>query len=65
MSKLKQYLIFGGILFLFQTDIVKKIFQSSSFLHTVLGAIGLLLITAVIVSVSVEKRRKKQRGKED
>lgn len=61
MSKWKQYLFLGGGLFLFQSDFIKRIFQSESFLYTVLGAIVFLLITAVIITVPVEKRRKKQR----
>ncbi len=65
MSKWKQYLVFGGVLFLFQSDFVKRIFQSASFLHTVLGAIGFLLITAVVVSVCIEKRKKKQKENGD
>lgn len=65
VSKLQQYIILGGVLVLFQTDGVRRIFQSASFLHTVLGAIGILLITAVVVSVSAEKRKKKRKEKED
>lgn len=65
MAKWQQYIVLGGILVLFQTGGVRRIFQSASFLHTVLGAIGILLITAVVVSVSAEKRKKKRKEKED
>ncbi|MGN1079968.1 MAG: hypothetical protein ACI4TE_07350 [Alphaproteobacteria bacterium] len=65
MSKLKQYIVFGGLLFLFQMDSVKRIFQSPSFLNTVLGGIGILLVIAVIITISAQKRQKKQKENED
>lgn len=65
MSRLAQYFILGGVLVLFQTKAVRQIFQSSSFLYTVLGAIVFLWIIAAVVSVSAQRRQKRQKEKED
>ena len=65
MSKWKQYIVFGGILFLFQADVVKQTFQSLSFLNTVLGIIGILLIIAVTIAIRAQKRQKKEEQRED
>lgn len=52
---------FGGDFGSFPDRWCKKDFSIGIFLHTVLGAIGLLLITAVIVSVSAEKEKETER----
>ncbi len=65
MSKWKQYIVLGGILFLFQRDFVKQTFQSQSFLNTVLWVVGILLVIAVSVTVYAQKRRKKAGKNED
>lgn len=64
MSKLQQYLVLGGILFLFQTKFVRGIFQSSSLLYVILGIIGVLLVTAVVLSIIIERRKKIRKANE-
>lgn len=56
MSRFKQYLFFGGLLFIFQSRLVKGVFQSPAFLNTVLGMIVFLLIVAVVVTYYAKKR---------
>ena len=65
MSRLGQYFLLGGMLVVFQTKAVRQIFQSSSFLYTALGAIVLLWIGAAVVSVSAQKRKKRQEERQD
>ena len=65
MSKWQQYIVLGGILFIFQTKGVRQIFQSSSFLYTVCGTIAVILVVAVIASVCTEKRKEKQKEEDD
>lgn len=63
MSKLKQYFLLGGIIFLIQWSPVRQMLQSSTFLNVVWGIIGFLLIVAVIVTWPGIKKKLKERKK--
>ncbi len=56
MSRLKQYLVFGGAVFLVQTDFVQGVLQGSSFYTVLFSFIGVMLAAAVGLTLYYRKR---------
>lgn len=63
MSRLQQYLIFGGIILIIQTDFFRKFLNSSWILPVVIGIIFVFLGIALGMTLYIKRRDKKQKGK--
>ena len=65
MSKLKQYVLLGGLIFLICGTPIGRLLKSSTFLNVIWGIIGFLLIIAVIVTwpeIKEKRQTKKKRS---
>ena len=56
MSRWKQYLVFGGSVYLIQTDLVQGVLHGKGFYIGLFSFIGVLLIVAVIQTIRLKKR---------
>lgn len=56
MSRWKQYLVFGGSVYLIQTDLVQGVLHDKGFCIGLFLFIGVLLIAAVIQTIRLKKR---------
>ena len=63
MSKLQQYILLGGLLFLIYGTPIGRLLKSSAFLNVVWGMIGFLLIVAVIITWPEIKEKLKKKKK--
>lgn len=63
MSRLQQYLIFGGIILIIQTDFFRNFLNSSWLLPVVIGVIFVFLGFALGITLYVRKRDKKRKDR--
>ena len=62
MSRLQQYLFFGGLLVLFRWTSLGRLLQSDSFINIVSGVIVVLLAVAVFVVFPQIKKKQQRRN---
>ena len=62
MSRLQQYLFFGGLLALFRWTPLGRLLQSDSFINVVSGVIVVLLAVAVFVVFPQIKKKQQRRN---
>lgn len=62
MSRLRQYLFFGGLLMLFRWTPLGRLLQTDSFINIVLGVIVVLLAIAVFVVFPWIKKKQRRKN---